>query len=319
MDVDSFIHKYRPDWDGLERGIRRDPSSLTGPELDELIRLYLRVSGHLAEAQGRYRDATLIAYLGGLVSRAHAAVYGRGARSVPDVVRAMTVRYRDAVRETAPFIVISTVLFLAVAVLAMIWVTNSPAARAGLLPPQTREALRELTGRRGELPLGSGALSTAILLNNIRVAILAFGLGISAGIGTVYVLVVNALLVGVLAGGAASVGKAGPFWAVVLPHGLLELTAIFISAGAGLRMGWALVAPGDRTRREALAEAAGRAVLVVTGVIPAFILAGLIEGFVSGTAVPTAVQLAVGISAWAGYVAFLAWPRRAGSPSYRRP
>lgn len=318
MDVDSFIHKYRPDWDRLEEGIRRDPSSLPGPGLDEMIRLYLRVSGHLAEAQGRYRDPTLVAYLGGLVSRAHSAVYGRKARSVPDVVRAMTVRYREAVRETAPFIFVATVLFLAVAVLAMIWVTNSPAARAGLLPPQAREALRDLTGRRGEFPVGSGALSTQILLNNIRVAILAFGLGISAGVGTVYVLVVNALLVGVLGGGAASVGKAGPFWALILPHGLLELTAIFISAGAGLRMGWAMVDPGDRTRREALAEAAGRAVLVVTGVIPAFIAAGLIEGYLSGTSVPPPVQLAVGTAAWAGYVAVLAWPRRTIRP-YRRP
>ena len=316
MDQDAFIRKYRPDWSRLEEMTRRRLGSLTGPEVDEAVALYLRVSGHLAEAQSRYADAALIGYLSGVVRRAQNDIYGTRSTSARRLLSGLTVGYREAVRETAPYIAVSGILFVAVTALALLWVLESPEARAGLLPPQAQESIERFGGRRGDFGIGSGALSTFILLNNIRVALFAFALGITGGAGTVAVLVLNGLNIGVLAGAFTALGKGGPFWALILPHGLLELTAIFIAAGAGLRMGWALVAPGDRRRSASLAEAAGEAVVVVTGVIPAFILAGLIEGYVSGTDVPVPAQLAVGFAAWGAYVAFLAWPgRRRRRPS----
>jgi uncharacterized membrane protein SpoIIM required for sporulation len=310
VDVDTFIGKYGPDWNRLDAAVRGGLGSLPGPEVDDVVRLYLRVSGHLAEAQTRYADRPLVDYLTGLVSRSRIAIYGTRSRSLRQVVTALTTGYRDAVRDTAPFILISAVLFLAVLFLSVLWVSTSPEARAGLLPPQAEDSIRRLGGRRADFGIGPGAVSTFILINNIQVAFLGFALGITLGIGTLFVVVYNAVNVGVIAGAFTAFGQGGAFWALVLPHGLLELTAIFIACGAGLRMGWSIIDPGDRRRGQALAHAARQAVLVVAGVIPAFILAGFIEGYVSGRDLPTAVQLGIGIAVWAAYLAFLVLPVR---------
>ena len=133
-----------------------------------------------------------------------------------------------------------------------------------------------------------------ILVNNVVVAFLAFALGIGLGVGTILLVTQNAVLIGALAGAYQAAGKAGVFWSLVLPHGLLEITAICIAAGAGLRMGWSVIAPGDRLRGRAVAEESRDAVVVVTGAIPAFGVAALIEGFVTGTSIPASVQLMVG-------------------------
>ncbi len=136
-------------------------------------------------------------------------------------------------------------------------------------------------------------------------AFLAFALGVTLCIGTLVVLVQNALLLGVLAGAFQAVGNGGRFWALVLPHGILELTAICIAAGAGLRMGWALIDPGDRPRSVALREETSEAVVVVVGVIPAFVVAAIVEGFVTGSGVPDAIEIGLGIVLAVGYVALL--------------
>jgi len=158
-------------------------------------------------------------------------------------------------------------------------------------------------------------LSLYILLNNVQVAFLAFALGITFCVGTVFVLVQNALMLGVLAGAFQAVGNAGPFWALILPHGLLELTAICIAAGAGLRMGWALVDPGDRLRARALRDDAAEAIVVVVGVIPALLVAALMEGFVTGSAMPDVLEIVLGAALAAGYVAFLVSRSRRASRS----
>ncbi len=311
MDVDTFIAKYRPEWERLETATKGGQSSLArlpGPDLDEVVRLYLRVSGQLAEAQARYGDPQLVAYLTAVVSRAHGAVYGTRSRSVAEIASTLTTRYREAVRRTAPFIWVSAALFTAVLLLSLLWIATSPEARAGILPPSAEEAIRNVAGERADFGIGPGALSTAILLNNIQVAFLGFALGITLGVGTLFVLVTNAVNVGIIAGAYHAFGQAGSFWALILPHGLLELTAVFIACGAGLRIGWALIAPGDRRRGAALAEEARGAVLVVVGVIPAFVLAGLLEGYLTGSAVPAPVQLAAGVIVWLAYLSFIAWP-----------
>lgn len=318
VDIDTFIEKYRPDWERLDAATRsggRRITSLTGPELDDMVRLYLRVSGHLAEAQSRYHDPSLLSYLTSLVARSRGAVYGSGAASGRAAARLFTVRYREAVHRTAPFILVSAVVFLGLGSAAILWVANSPEARAGLIPPQVHEAIRRFGGEPADFELGPAAVSTMILVNNIRVAILGFAAGIAFGVGTLVVLTFNAVYLGVIAGAFVAAGRGTPFWSLVLPHGLLELTAIFIACGAGFRMGWALVAPGDRRRSEALTAAAAQAVLVIIGVVPAFIVAGLIEGFVTGSGAPAWVQLGIGTAAWGAYVAFLFWPQR----RYSRP
>lgn len=139
---------------------------------------------------------------------------------------------------------------------------------------------RERTGEIFPVELRS-LIGTAILINNVRVGLLAFGLGVTAGIGTALVLFHNGLVVGALAAHYFRAGLSYPFWVLILPHGALELMAIFLSGAAGFCLGWPLVAPGDRTRLQAFAAGARRAVVLMMGALPFFVIAAVIEGFVT--------------------------------------
>lgn len=314
VDIDSYIGIHGPEWRRLEQAIARGSrglSKLSGSQIAEVVRLYLRASAQLAEVQTRFRDPRLNAYLNGLVTRAHGAVYGSTPRTMRGLGRFFGSRYREALRKTVPFILVVSAVLVLVALASLLWVLSSREAQAGLIPPAAREAIRRATSGRADSPIAPAGLSTFILLNNVQVAFLAFGAGISLGIGTLYIVIQNALLLGVLAGAFQAGGRAGAFWALVLPHGLLELIAICIAAGAGLRMGWSLVAPGDRFRSQALAEDARDAVIVLIGVVPAFVVAALIEGFLTGL-FSAALTVPLGVVVAAAYVAFLFWPERRG-------
>jgi len=218
-------------------------------------------------------------------------------------------QYREAVRRTLPFVIVMASLFVAISAVVTIWVASSASARAGIVPAYARDAIRRATGGRANLGIPPAGLSTYILLNNVGVAFAAFALGITLGIGTIYLVVQNAVLLGLLGGAYTAAGKAGAFWVLILPHGLLEISAVCLAAGAGLRMGWSVIDPGDRPRGKALATEARDAAMVGLGVIPAFGVAALIEGFVTGSSVPNPLELGIGAAAAAGYVAFLFWPR----------
>jgi hypothetical protein len=122
------------------------------------------------------------------------------------------------------------------------------------------------------------------------------------------VLVLNGANVGVAWGLFLAAGEQARFWGLVLPHGLLELTAVFIAGGAGLRLGWTLVDPGDRPRRAALAAEGRRAVAVLIGLIGVFAVAGLIEGFVTGQPWPTWLRVGIGATTTALFLAYV-WVR----------
>jgi uncharacterized membrane protein SpoIIM required for sporulation len=316
MDIDSFIQQRRPAWVRLEEACkdgRRGLAKLTGPEIQELVTTYLVVTGDLSEVQTRYRDRQLSAYLSGVLASASAALYSSRPRTVGGLARVFGAHYRVALRNTRPYILVAAAVLFGVMALTYFWVIASPEAQNGVIPPQAREALEQAGGpeRNSDLRGMGPAVSGFIFFNNARVALLAFATGITAGAGTVALLIYNAYIVGALGGAYSATGNAWEFWALILPHGLLELTAICIAAGSGLRIGWSVISPGDRLRSRALAEESGEAVLAVVGVIPAFLVAALIEGLVTGTSVPVAVQMTLGVAAELAYLAFVAdWPRR---------
>jgi uncharacterized membrane protein SpoIIM required for sporulation len=317
VDLDTFIAKYRPEWQQLETAVAHGPRGLAksgGQGIAEVRRLYLRASGHLAEARTTYGDLQLDSYLNIVVARAHAALYGAEPRTFKGLVAAMGGRFRAAVRRTAPFVFIAAAFLVIITVAMTLWVGSSREAQAGVLPGFAREAIERAGGHRPDIGVPASALSTLILVNNVQVAFLAFATGIGFGIGTLYVLAQNAALLGALAGGYAAAGKSWIFWSLVLPHGILEMTAVCIAAGAGLRVGWSLVDPGDRSRAVSLADAARDSVMVVVGVIPAFGVAALIEGFVTGRTGVPAAEIALGAVVAAGYVSLLA-----GRSHYKRP
>jgi uncharacterized membrane protein SpoIIM required for sporulation len=152
----------------------------------------------------------------------------------------------------------------------------------------------------------SPMLSSFVTSNNIRVALDAFALGVTFGLGTLYVLIVNGAMIGGFSGAFAKSGIAEEFWMTVLPHGALELSAVSIAGGAGLMVGYALWCPGRRTRLRALRDESLLAVQLAAGLIPAFVVAGLFEGFVTPNAALTSeVKVALGLAAAAVFWSYL--------------
>jgi uncharacterized membrane protein SpoIIM required for sporulation len=163
------------------------------------------------------------------------------------------------------------------------WALHDPAAADGLVPGALRGVTRHHP-HGADLGFGhakQSAFAAEIFTHNIEVTFLAFALGITAGIGTAYVLLTNGMQLGVVGGLAVGSGNGGVFFQLVYAHGVLELSCIAVCASAGLRLGWGLVAPGFRTRRAALVDEGRAAVQIVLGTMPWLVLAGLTEGFVT--------------------------------------
>lgn len=319
MDVDGLIRAHRRSWQRLEALTARGPRALARQGADriaEAVRLYLSASAHLAELRTRSGDRQLERYLSRIVATAHGTIYGSRPRTPRDVAAVFGERYREALSRTRAHVGLAALVLLGVCVAVGLWTWASPEARAGIVPGY----VDTLGQDPGSLRDASGGLSAAIFLNNVRVALLAFGVGITLGAGTVWVLVSNGVLIGGLAGAAVALGGGGRFFALVLPHGFLELLAIAIAAGAGIRMGWSIVDPGDRTRTEALATAGRDAALVVVGVVPAFALAAIIEGLVTGVTGLPALEIAAGAAVAAVYAwVVLVRPAPGGSAGGRAP
>jgi uncharacterized membrane protein SpoIIM required for sporulation len=292
----------------------RDPAKLSSAELEELVRLHLRTSSHLSTVRTVHRDPELAAHLSSLVARSAAIVHGTRPRAWSVLVRSVTHTFPAAVWHARWAIVASALLFNVAFAAVAIWLAVTPAAYEAAIPEEARQAYLEEDFEAYYSSEPATAFAARVFTNNAGVGALAFGTGIALGIPTVLVLLLNGANVGVAAGLFHAAGDPGRFWGLILPHGLLELTAVFIAGGAGLRLGWAIIAPGDRLRREALAEEGRRSVVIVLGLVAVFAIAGALEGYVTPAPWPTWARVGTGALVWAVVCAYLVvYGRRAAA------
>lgn len=320
MDVDGFISANQRSWEALDGLVRRaqgDVRRLDAAALDELVRLHLRTSSHLSTARTHLHDPDLAAYLSSLVARSSALVHGTRARSWRSLGVAATRTFPAAVWHLRRQVAAATLTFLAVAVVTGAWLATSPSALDAALPEPARTAYIEEDFEAYYSEQPAAIFGAQVFTNNARVGGTAFAVGIAWGVPTLLVLALNGVNVGVAAGAFHAAGDAVRFYGLILPHGLLELTAVFVAGGTGLALGWTLVAPGDRTRRDALAEQGRRAIVVVLGLVVVFLVAGVLEAYVTPAPVPTVVRVGTGALVWG---AFCVWVvvagRRAAADGY---
>lgn len=309
MDVDQFIRQNEPTWKHLERSLKRvstirRSNRLSGDELDDLIHTYQQVSSHLSYSRTWYGDTPLTARLTEIVGSARAAIYGPGERDGNVIVAFFTKDFPLAAWRARKFIAIAAVLLLAPAIYVGVWMTFSDAALDASAPAALRESYvqKDFADYYSSQP--AAQFSTQVLINNIQVSFMAYALGIFAGIGTVIVLIINGLGVGQAGGLFHAAGEAPRFWGLILPHGLLELTAVCVAGGAGLQLGWAMVSPGDRSRAAAIAEEGRSSVPIVIGLVLVFVTAGLIEGFVTPSGLPTWTRIGIGVLVEAAFLLY---------------
>ena len=294
MLATTFTTTHLPTWQRLsellDRVDRSGLPALQPEELTELSRLYRRVAAHLSEARTVGADEETVRYLNQLVARGYARVYSGSRSRKLGIVRLFTVEVPRTFRRHVRYIAVSVGLSLVVALVAFNAVHSDDRWADALMSRGGPDAWREFA--KGGKPagdyfaetaegMGGPELSSFLMSNNIRVALTAFALGVTLGLGTLFVLTTNGIMLGVFFGVGDNAGAGLRFFSVIAPHGILELSAIFIAGAAGLMLGHAIVDPGDRFRRDALRDAALEAVKLTLATVPMFIVAGIIEGNIS--------------------------------------
>ncbi|MHB0997867.1 MAG: stage II sporulation protein M [Armatimonadota bacterium] len=295
-DADSFKELERLLGIIESGGLKR----LNGDEVLVFGHLYRRAVSALSAARSQGVQDSYIEYLNQLVSRAYGHIYVSEPKGWPSVRNFFTKEFPQSFRRNLLFILTAVIITLIGSFFAFGVVITDPGKADVILGPGSSNMVDSIaerhTGHKNWMPEEQRPImSSFIMMNNIRVAGLAFAVGILGGILTLAILFYNGLMLGVI-GAVVSTrdfSVALSFWSFVAPHGVIELTAIFIAGGAGMMLGWALLNPGIHTRGVALKLAGREAFKLILGVAAMLVIAGIIEGFFSPSMVPDSLKLTV--------------------------
>ncbi|AFM19506.1 uncharacterized membrane protein [Mycolicibacterium chubuense NBB4] len=304
MDVDAFVQANRPAWDRLDRLVKKR-RHLSGAEVDELVDLYQRVSTHLSMVRSASTDAVLVGKLSSLVARARSVVTGAHAPLWREFTRFWTVSFPVVAYRSWRWWLATAVAFFAVTGVIALWISGNPDVQAAVGSPAEIDQLvnNEFADYYREHPAGSFALS--VWTNNAWVAAQCIGSSILLGLPVPYVLFQNAANLGVIAGLMFESGRGDVFLGLITPHGLIELSAVFLAGAMGMRLGWSVISPGDRPRAQVLAEQGRAVVSVAVGLVAVLLVAGLIEAFVTPSPLPTPLRVAIGVAALLGFLGYV--------------
>lgn len=301
MDVDAFSAVHGAEWDRFRDLVRR--RRLTGPEVDELVSLYQVTATHLSMIQSSAPDPALVARLSGLLARARVTITGSHEPSWSDLGEFVLRTLPVALYRVRWWTVAVALAFCSLAAVTGWWVATTPDAQAGLGTPTELQQYADEAFEAYYSASPAPSFAAQVWTNNAWIAAQSIGLGIT-GVFPVWVLGQNAVAVGAAAGVMAAYDRLGVFLGLILPHGLLELTAIFVAGAAGLRIFWAWVAPGPVPRGRSVAREARSLVTVALGLVAVLALAGLVEAFVTPSALPGPVKVGVGALVLATFWAY---------------
>lgn len=293
MDLDAFSAVHGGAWarlDQLSRGGRR----LTGAESDELVRLYQEVATHLSQVRSAAPDPALITRLSDVLGRARAVIAGAHDPSWRDVTRFIAEVLPAALYRIRWWTVAVTMASLLVAGVAGFHVVSSPEAQAALGTPAELESYAQDQFAQYYTNSPGTSFFAQVWTNNAWIAAQSVAFGIT-GFFPLYVLAQNAVMLGGAGAIMALNDGLGIFFQMILPHGLMELTAVFVAGAAGLRIFWTLVDPRGRPRGRALAEEGRSLMTVAIGLVGVLGVSGLVEGFVTpSTVLPWWLKIVIG-------------------------
>ena len=291
---------------------RRSVAALTHDEVRELALLYRQTAADLSTAREDPASAPLARYLNDLLGRSHNLVYSGAARSRRSgLLRFFTHEFPQVFRETLPHTLTALALFAAGMIAGVVLCVADPGFERFIL----NGAMMDTIERREMWTHGIVAIkplaSSQIMTNNILVSLAACATGMFFGLGPLYMMLFNGLLIGVVGAACERAEMSLQLWSFVAPHGALELPAIFIAGGAGFVLAQGILFPGTLPRRDSVALAGRTAIRLLLGVIPMLVVAGIIEGFVSPTAAPIDVKFVISAALFALLLLYLFVPRRA--------
>ena len=290
LEGTSGADSKRQEWTQFEgvitglRKARKDGLRRLGPDqLAEVIRGYRSLTCDLGRARTIARNSAMVERLNQIAVQAHNVMYGHiRTRNRRPQGSHWATRFPLAARSHWRAVGLSALLLFGPAAIAYVAVQLHPELGYDLVGPGFLDFEPAREDSLNDIPsIFRPMAASSIIANNLQVTLLAFGLGMTAGIGTSYVLVFNGIYLGAVAGWMTSRGDAGAFWGWVMPHGGTELLAIVLAGAAGFILAGAIIAPGEVTRATALRRVAVNALIIELGVMAMLVVAGLIEGFVS--------------------------------------
>ncbi len=301
MTEQQFIEKNKPVWLELEGAIAllKRPIARRKVDVARFAEMYRLVSHNLAYANTHFAGSPTVAYLNGLITVAHNRFYVKQKAGLTPIIRYFTRTFPGLVRLYRFYIIAAMLMFLVAGVLT----AGLSVANPSVIGYFFEDGQLDYSNLDPKSETGSAGLASYIMTNNIRVCLMNVAWGVTAGLGTIYVLIMNGGVLGALwAHFFMATGDfwLADFWALILPHGFIELAAIFISGGAGLLMGRGFLVPGELSRLSSFVKAAKTAAAMLPGIAVMLIVAGVIEGFF------TPVSLAVWIKLAFSFITLLA-------------
>jgi len=310
-----WLEKRKTYWARLELLVDRSNkggiSALDHRELQELGLLYRQTASDLATVREDVTSNQLSFYLNQLLGRAHNLIYMGHKQKISGIVRFYAQTFPQVFRETFRQSLLAFLIFAVTGIATWAVTIHDPSFAHRLLGPQMMDTIEKKEMWTQSIVTIKPLAASGIMTNNLAVSFATFAMGITAGIGTIWMMVTNGMLIGVIGAATWQAGMALQLWSFVAPHGVLELPAIFIAGGAGLEIARGMLFPGFLPRRESLALAGGRAARLVLGIVPMLIIAGIIEGFVSPSGIATPLKFLLAALLFSALTTYLA---RTGTP-----
>lgn len=314
---DDWVAERRGDWNELAAlmGQYRSWHRLPPPTIARAGSLYRSVSADLMHARSAGYTPELLAFLDGLAGRAHAGLYSAPPYRLGAIVELVAREFPRTVRRYWRFVLIAALLFVGPGLVGFVGSLRSQAFATQILPESTAAQMRESYSRdpgEGRTGNDNAFMAGFYVNNNIGIAFRCFATGILFGLGSMFFLVYNGLMIGTVAGFVQSAGFGRNLLTFIVGHGAFELTAIVISGAAGMVMGYALVETDGLTRFGSLRRRARDLAQLIMGVAVMLAIAACLEGFWSPSHVPRPVKLAVAALLWIAVMAYLALAGRSG-------
>ncbi len=252
--------------------------------------MYRQTASDLATVREDVTSNQLTFYLNQLLGRAHNLIYMGHKQKISGLVRFYTETFPQVFRKTFPQTFLAFLIFTVTGVATWAVTIHDPAFAHRMLGPEMMATIEKREMWTKSIVTIKPLAASGIMTNNLAVCFTTFAMGITAGIGTIYMMFTNGMLIGVIGAATWQAGMALQLWSFVAAHGALELPAIFISGGAGLEIARGMLFPGLLPRRESLALAGGRAARLMIGIVPMLVVAGIIEGFLSPSGLATPLK-----------------------------
>jgi uncharacterized membrane protein SpoIIM required for sporulation len=302
VDLDAYVLAHAHEWQRLEQLVRRN--RLTGAESDELVERYQQVATHLSVVRTSAPDPSLVGHLSSLLAKARNKAIGTRVSTWRGFLGFFTERFPAALYRLRWWWLGCLAGNVVATAVMMLWLLDHPNVEQSLLSPEEVNALVDNDFEDYYSAYAASHFAAQVWINNAWVTGLCIALGI-LGFPVIKLMFDNIANLAIIGSIMHRHDHGQQFWGLILPHGLLELTAVFVAGGVGLRLFWSWIEPGELTRTQSIAREGRTAGTVALGLVAVLFVSGVIEAFVTPSGLPTWARVGIGTTAWLAFMTYV--------------